>query len=206
SRGGSIRLCLPLPGGTYFYVPRGPYFPGSPIPLPPPTGVDRYCGNDCGHSRNEHATSFSRCNQSNHLTTMKQHPHSQSPACHGRPACVAEVSSRSASHSPTPARRRSGMSNLVKSALLALALTFGLRVSAQTVTTTNTVTVAAAIPDGSSAGVASATNVSTPVVYMTGLKVNLKLTGTFNGDIYCYLTHGTNRAVLLNRVGRRASS
>jgi len=110
-------------------------------------------------------------------------------------------------HGQSPARQgRSGIFNLLHSGLLALALLCGLSASAQTITTTTNFTVNGVVPDGDPSGRASATNVSTPVVYITGLKVNLKLSGTFNGDLYCYLTHGAGHAVLLNRVGRRASS
>jgi len=35
--------------------------------------------------------------------------------------------------------------------------------------------------------------------------VRLKVSGTFNGDLYCYVTHGSGYSVLLNRVGRRAA-
>src|ERR1043165_3914925 len=94
-------------------------------------------------------------------------------------------------HGQSPARQgRSGIFNLLHSGLLALALLCGLSASAQTITTTTNFTVNGVVPDGDPSGRASATNVSTPVVYITGLKVNLKLSGTFNGDLYCYLTHG----------------
>ena len=55
-------------------------------------------------------------------------------------------------------------------------------------------------------GVASSEIVSTPIAYITGLKVSLKLTGTWNGDLYCFLTHSSGYTVLLNRVGRRSGS
>src|SRR5439155_5064838 len=87
-----------------------------------------------------------------------------------------------------------------------LLLVFGFAASAQTTTTTTNFTVAAMVPDASLSGLASAKTISTPVLYATDVNVTLKLSGTFNGDMYCYLTHGTNRAVLLNRAGRRASS
>ncbi len=48
--------------------------------------------------------------------------------------------------------------------------------------------------------------VSWSCAYLTGVKVTLKVSGTFNGDLYCYLTHGSGHTVLLNRVGRRSSS
>ncbi len=59
------------------------------------------------------------------------------------------------------------------------------------------------VPDDDPSGLASAVTVSTPVVSVTGLKVSLKLSGTWNGDVFCYLTHSSGYSVLLNRVGRR---
>jgi len=64
-------------------------------------------------------------------------------------------------------------------------------------------TIGQPIPDGDPSGVASVQSVSTPITSITGLKVDLKVSGTWNGDLYCYLTHGPGFAVLLNRVGRR---
>src|SRR2546426_10191797 len=94
----------------------------------------------------------------------------------------------------------------IKSGLLALALASGLSASAQTITTTTNFTVGATVTDDDPSGLASAKTVSTPIAYVTGLKVNLKLSGTFNGDIYAYLAHGGTNSILLNRVGRSASS
>src|SRR5207249_8392140 len=98
------------------------------------------------------------------------------------------------------------MMTLLKRCLLASALAFGPTVSAQTLTITTNFTIGAAVPDASPSGVASARTVSTPIAYVTGLKVALNLTGSFNGDLYCMLTHSSGHAVLLNRVGRRADS
>ena len=97
------------------------------------------------------------------------------------------------------------MKHIIQTVLLALALATGLTASAQTTTLTN-FPVGMMIPDDSPAGLASAKIVSTPITYLTGLKVTLKVSGTFNGDLYCYLTHGSGHTVLLNRVGRRSSS
>src|SRR5260370_34558669 len=80
-----------------------------------------------------------------------------------------------------------------------------LTASAQTTTLTN-FPVGTMIPDDDPSGLASAQTVSTPITYLTGVKVTLKVSGTFNGDLYCYLTHGSGHTVLLNRVGRRSSS
>jgi len=96
--------------------------------------------------------------------------------------------------------------NPLKASLLALTLASGLSASAQTTTTSTNFTVGATVPDDDPSGVASAKIVSTPIAYVTKVKVNLKLSGTFNGDIYCYLAHGGTNSILLNRVGRSASS
>src|ERR1051325_6972780 len=91
----------------------------------------------------------------------------------------------------------------VRHYLLTAALAGAVTASAQT--TTN-FSVATAIPDGSTPGLASFKSVSTPITSITNLKVTLKITGTYNGDLYCYLTHGSGFTVLLNLVGRRAGS
>src|SRR6266446_6506881 len=83
-----------------------------------------------------------------------------------------------------------GTLKLLQAGLLALLLVWSGSASAQTVTTTTNFTVGATVPDGSPSGVASAQTISTPVVYVTDVNVTLKLSGTFNGDLYCYLTHG----------------
>ncbi len=62
------------------------------------------------------------------------------------------------------------------------------------------------IPDGDPSGVASVQSISTPITSITDLKVTLRVSGTWNGDLYCYLTHSPGFAVLLNRVGRRSGS
>jgi hypothetical protein len=41
-----------------------------------------------------------------------------------------------------------------------------------------------------------------PNTTWTGVRVNLEIAGGFNGDLYVYLEHGTDFAVLLNRPGR----
>jgi subtilisin-like proprotein convertase family protein len=97
------------------------------------------------------------------------------------------------------------MKHITQTVLLALSLSAGLTASAQTTTLTN-FPVGTMIPDDDPSGLASAQTVSTPITYLTGVKVTLKVSGTFNGDLYCYLTHGSGHTVLLNRVGRRSSS
>src|SRR6266516_4793441 len=97
---------------------------------------------------------------------------------------------------------RSAILPLLQAFLLAFALAGGLTASAQTVTSTTNFLVGAPIPDANPSGLANARTIATPVVYATDVNVTLKLSGTFNGDLYCYLTHGSGHAVLLNRVGR----
>jgi hypothetical protein len=66
-----------------------------------------------------------------------------------------------------------------------------------------------AIPDGSLVGVAFNGNVTgMPTGPITDVNVRLNLSGGWNGDLYAYLVHDSQPgfAVLLNRVGRTASS
>jgi subtilisin-like proprotein convertase family protein len=61
------------------------------------------------------------------------------------------------------------------------------------------------IPDNNASGIAFPFNISAPgPSYITGVTVNLSLTGGWNGDLYAYLSHGAGFSVLLNRVGRTA--
>jgi subtilisin-like proprotein convertase family protein len=67
------------------------------------------------------------------------------------------------------------------------------------------------IPDGSSSGLARAFAVSAALETITALEVNLQIGATaggdaFLGDLYVYLTNGTDLAVLLNRPGRSATA
>lgn len=74
------------------------------------------------------------------------------------------------------------------------------------VTTDN---VALAIPDGSSSGLSRNINVSTPsgLDTITSISVSVHVTAApgkvgFLGDLYIYLTNGSDYAVLYNRAGR----
>jgi len=73
---------------------------------------------------------------------------------------------------------------------------------AQTVTT-NTFSVSKAIPDGSLSGLSDTESITLPSqISLTDVKVELNISGGFNGDYYAYLVHDDGFAVLLNRVGR----
>jgi subtilisin-like proprotein convertase family protein/Cu/Zn superoxide dismutase len=71
---------------------------------------------------------------------------------------------------------------------------------------TNDYAVNRAVPDASFTGASDTRSISAAIHSVTNLKVRLKISGTYNGDLFCYLTHGSGYSVLLNRVGRRADS
>ncbi len=60
-----------------------------------------------------------------------------------------------------------------------------------------------AIPDGNLAGWSDTRSISdwSAGSQITALTVSLNVSGGFNGDLYCYLSHGSGFSVLLNRVG-----
>jgi hypothetical protein len=120
---------------------------------------------------------------------------------------VAQMKNTNRNTEPNRARRASAaLASLRKVGLTATALAWGLSASAQTLTTGTNFTVGAVVPDGDTSGLASAQTLSTPITSVTGLKVSLKLSGTWNGDLYCFLAHGAGHSVLLNRVGRSGAS
>ena len=94
------------------------------------------------------------------------------------------------------------LSSLLKLCLTLTTPAWALAASAQNFITTTNFTVDAMVPDGDPSGLASLQTISTPITNLTGLRVALKVSGTWNGDLYCFLAHGTNQSVLLNRLGR----
>jgi len=105
------------------------------------------------------------------------------------------------------ARRESRtLSPLLKRCMIGTALAWGLIAAAQPTTTTTNFIIGATVPDGDVSGMASVQTISTPITNLTNLKVSLKLSGTWSGDLYCFLTHGPGYSVLLNRVGRSSAS
>jgi subtilisin-like proprotein convertase family protein len=61
------------------------------------------------------------------------------------------------------------------------------------------------IPDNDATGVAYALNFGTAGVHIGDIKISLNISGGWNGDLYAYLSHGSDCAVLLNRVGASTS-
>ena len=62
------------------------------------------------------------------------------------------------------------------------------------------------VSDGNAAGLSDVRNVNSAIGTITSLKVRLKLTGEFNGDLYGYVRHSSGFTVLLNRPGRNAAN
>ena len=57
------------------------------------------------------------------------------------------------------------------------------------------------IPDNDLSGVAFALDFSATGLRIADISVSLFVTGGWNGDLYAYLSHGSDYAILLNRVG-----
>jgi len=96
-----------------------------------------------------------------------------------------------------------------KAGLLALVLGFALAADAAIVTFSNN--TAANIPDGSSSGLASLITIAGNSESVVSAEVQLQIEAApgqdaFLGDLYVYLSNGTDKAVLINRLGRTATS
>jgi subtilisin-like proprotein convertase family protein len=61
------------------------------------------------------------------------------------------------------------------------------------------------IPDNDATGVAYALNFGTTGLQVSDIKISLNISGGWNGDLYAYVSHGSDYAVLLNRVGATTS-
>lgn len=80
-----------------------------------------------------------------------------------------------------------------------------LPIQAQT-TETYTFTTNRVVPDGDASGLSEVRNVTSAIGVISSLKVRLKMTGEFNGDLYGYVRHSSGYTVLLNRPGKTASN
>jgi subtilisin-like proprotein convertase family protein len=81
--------------------------------------------------------------------------------------------------------------------------------SAAVITVTDSATTA--IPDGNSAGVVRSLAVNAPGEIIISAEVDLNISGasaeaSWLGDLYIYLSNGTDLSVLTNRAGRRAGA
>ena len=65
---------------------------------------------------------------------------------------------------------------------------------------------AAVIPDNDPSGIAYSLNFATSGLNISSISVTLNISGGYNGDLYAYLSHGSQTLVLLDRVGVSSSS
>ena len=78
---------------------------------------------------------------------------------------------------------------------------------AHAVTVMDTTTLSTLIPDNDAVGVSDTLDISnSEALEIVSVQVDLEISGGWNGDLYVYLQHGDNLAVLLNRVGRTNSN
>ena len=61
------------------------------------------------------------------------------------------------------------------------------------------------VPDGLASGVSDVQTISSAIDSIGSMTIDLHVVGGFNGDLYCYLRHGSGLSVLLNRPGRTAT-
>lgn len=100
-------------------------------------------------------------------------------------------------------------SSFPKAGLLALFLGSVPAANAAIVTFTNN--TSASIPDGSSSGLASVINIAGNSESVVSAEVTLQIAAApgqdaFIGDLYVYLSNGTDKAVLINRLGRTSTA
>jgi subtilisin-like proprotein convertase family protein len=86
-----------------------------------------------------------------------------------------------------------------------LAAVSPLLLQAQT-TETYTFTTNRVLPDGNASGLTEVRNVNSAIGTISSLKVRLKVTGEYNGDLYGYVRHSSGFTVLLNRTGKAAGN
>lgn len=77
---------------------------------------------------------------------------------------------------------------------------------AQLQTNTFSFTPNVSIPDNSPAGVVNVQTIATPIMAISNVSVTLNISGGYVGDLYGYLTDGSQLAILLNREGRTVSN
>ena len=63
-----------------------------------------------------------------------------------------------------------------------------------------------AVPDGNPAGLANNQTIASGIASIESVVLTLNISGSFNGDLYGYITHSSGFSVLLNRTGRTGSS
>ena len=91
-----------------------------------------------------------------------------------------------------------------------LLLLGGLSLKAQITETNSFTNLNEAIPDGNASGLHDVRAISSAIPHLSSVRLRLRVTGEFNGDLYGYVRHirggATNFCVLLNRPGRTAAN
>jgi hypothetical protein len=105
----------------------------------------------------------------------------------------------------TPHRKRTMQKHKAIFLLVLLAALSPLLLQAQT-TESFTFTTNIVVPQGSFSGISDVRTVASSVHDISSLKVRLKITGQFNGDLYAFVRNSSGFTVLLNRVGVTASN
>jgi len=85
--------------------------------------------------------------------------------------------------------------------MVALTVAWGLATMAQGGLYTFSSTGSQAIPDADPVGIANAISFTGTGLHVTDVSFTFNISGGWNGDLYAYLTHGSDNLVLLNRVG-----
>ena len=68
-------------------------------------------------------------------------------------------------------------------------------------------TVNDTVPDNNPSGLSDAQTIgSSSINEIADVQVTLHISGGFNGDLYCYVSHSSGFSVLLNRTGKTSSS
>ena len=90
--------------------------------------------------------------------------------------------------------------------ILALLLALTSPTHGQFIVGTNVDSLAAVIPDNLLSGYQNTLVINGVAGPIADVNLTLNISGGYNGDLYALLSHGTNAAILLNRVGRTSSS
>lgn len=98
------------------------------------------------------------------------------------------------------------MKKLLWTGLLSALLNLNALASFQTYTFSSGFQNGGVIPNGSMDGLVDSRTISgiSPTL-ISDIQITLNISGGYNGDLYAYLTHGTETVVLLNRVGVSSS-
>jgi hypothetical protein len=63
------------------------------------------------------------------------------------------------------------------------------------------------VPDNNASGLSDAQTIGgSSINEIADVQVTLHISGGFNGDLYCYVSHSSGFSVLLNRTGKTSSS